>query len=144
MDDNSAQREGVLILLDIDNFKVVNDRFGHLEGDAVLRYVTKLLETTFRREDLVGRLGGDEFIVFLKGPVSRDILDQRMEKLYTALDAYPNIPISCSAGVTFIEQKNFSYTDSIQQADVALYKSKKEGKRHYTYVEEQNAEKTCI
>lgn len=137
MDDTAGPQRGVLILLDIDNFKVVNDRFGHLEGDAVLRYVTKLLEITFRREDLVGRLGGDEFIVFLKGPVTRDILEQRMKKLYSELDAYPNIPISCSAGVIFVDEADFSYTDNIQKADVALYKSKQEGKRHYTYAQGQ-------
>lgn len=59
-----TDREGILILLDVDNFKGINDRFGHLEGDKVLKRVTALLQATFRSDDVIGRLGGDEFIVF--------------------------------------------------------------------------------
>lgn len=137
VEDLSEPGDGILILLDIDNFKEVNDRLGHLEGDSALRYVTKLLKTTFREQDLVGRLGGDEFLVFLKGNVSRGILDQRMEELYTALSMYPKVPITCSAGIALVERTGFSYQESILRADKALYKSKQEGKRHYTYAEEE-------
>ena len=137
MEDLSEPGDGILILLDIDNFKEVNDRLGHLEGDSALRYVTKLLKTTFREQDLVGRLGGDEFLVFLKGNVSRAILDQRMEELYTALSMYPKVNITCSAGIALVERAGFSYQESILRADKALYKSKQAGKHHYTYAEEE-------
>ena len=137
MEDRSEPGSGVLILLDLDNFKEVNDQLGHLEGDSVLQYVTKLLKATFRNQDLVGRLGGDEFLVFLKGNVSREILDQRMEKFYTALSMYPKAPITCSAGITFVQREDFSYQQSVLRADVALYKSKQDGKCHYTYADEK-------
>lgn len=136
MSDAAEEKTGTLILLDIDNFKVINDRLGHLEGDAALCYVTKLLKETFRQEDVLGRLGGDEFMVFLKGAVRRDILDQRMDRFYCALRAHPKIPITCSAGITFVQGKNFSYQESILRADKALYQSKQDGKCHYTYAEE--------
>ena len=140
MTDSMEPGEGTLILMDVDNFKEVNDQFGHLEGDAVLRYVTKLLKATFRHGDLIGRLGGDEFMVFLKGKISREILDQRMNHLYTALGNYPTLPITCSAGITSVHYQNFSYQESVLQADMALYKSKRDGKSHYTYAEAEQPE----
>ena len=137
MEDPAEAGQGVFILLDIDNFKTVNDQYGHLAGDEVLLYVTKQLESTFRRQDLVGRLGGDEFMVFLKGAVCREILDQRMKGLYEELGAYPRVSVTCSAGIAFVERENFSYQNSILQADMALYRSKQDGKHHYTYAEEE-------
>ncbi len=130
------KREGVLILLDIDNFKKINDKQGHLEGDDALRYVTQLLRETFRQEDVLGRLGGDEFMVFLKGRVGREILDQRMSKFYQAMSTYPKFPITCSAGIAFVQGKDFSYQETLFQADMALYRSKQDGKCHYTYADE--------
>ena len=58
---------GALILLDIDDFKKINDRYGHLKGDETLKALTDILKHTFRSQDLIGRLGGDEFLVFVKG-----------------------------------------------------------------------------
>lgn len=136
MEDTSKTGGGVLILLDVDDFKEVNDRLGHLEGDSVLQYVTKLLRTIFRDQDLVGRLGGDEFLVFLKGDISREILDQRMKKFYDDLSLYENVQITCSAGIACVERENFVYEKSVLQADMALYKSKQSGKCHYTYAED--------
>ena len=137
MDDSGELGRGALILLDIDNFKEINDRFGHLEGDAALRYVTKVIQATFRRKDLVGRLGGDEFMVFLKGNAHRDILNRRMTDLYDAMGKYPKIPISCSAGIAFVEREGFQYEKSLLQADMALYKSKQGGKSYFSYAEDQ-------
>lgn len=145
MEGSSDEKKGVLILLDIDNFKMINDQQGHQEGDAALCYVTKLLQETFRQGDVLGRLGGDEFMVFLKGAISREILDQRMERFYSTLRAYSKFPITCSAGITYVNSREFSYQKSIFRADMALYRSKQEGKCHYTYAEdshEQASDKT--
>lgn len=136
MDDASGGKKGVLILLDIDNFKTINDCQGHQEGDAALCHVTKLLQESFRQGDVLGRLGGDEFMVFLKGEIRRDILDQRMESFYQALRAYPKFPITCSAGITLVQSEDFSYQESVFRADMALYRSKQDGKGHYTYAED--------
>ena len=129
-------RRGALILLDIDNFKDINDRFGHPAGDAALKRLTGLLKSTFRSRDIIGRLGGDEFMVFLKGPIRRDILDQRMDALLAALWADREMPLSCSAGVCFAQGENFSYTDCLLRADMALYRSKQVGKSRYCYAPE--------
>lgn len=60
------------MVLDIDNFKQINDNRGHLEGDKILRKVSQILVSTFRDEDVVGRLGGDEFLVFVKGAIKKN------------------------------------------------------------------------
>lgn len=137
MEEPEGRHKGVLILLDIDNFKSVNDKLGHLEGDDALRHVCELLCTTFRQQDVVGRLGGDEFVVFLKGAITREALDQRMDRLGEALRAYAKVPITCSAGIAFVCSEDFSYKQTILLADRALYISKQKGKRHYTYADGQ-------
>ena len=136
MEDPAGQKQGALILLDIDDFKDVNDRWGHLEGDAALQYVSGLLKSTFRQHDAIGRLGGDEFYVFLEGPITEKTLRDRMDQLYAALDAYPRLPISCSAGIARLTSEGFSYNASLYKADMALYESKKRGKRNYTFAPE--------
>ena len=135
MEAPEGQRRGAMILLDIDNFKNVNDRLGHPEGDNVLRYVTKLLTATFRQQDVIGRLGGDEFVVFVQGAITREILDQRMERFNAALGAYPKTPISCSAGILFVRSEGFSYTRAVLLSDKALYDSKQKGKHRHTYAD---------
>lgn len=92
-----TDREGILILLDVDNFKGINDRFGHLEGDKVLKRVTALLQATFRSDDVIGRLGGDEFIVFIRSGMQHEILEKRMRMFLSNLQEDEREPITCSA-----------------------------------------------
>lgn len=133
MSDPDQTQEGVMILLDVDNFKRINDQFGHLEGDKALKRVTKLLKHEFRSDDLIGRLGGDEFMVFIKGNIRRSVLEKRVQSFMAALQADEKEPITCSAGITFVSGKDFSFEESICQADTALYQSKQTGKNHFCY-----------
>ena len=137
MSDPASSGQGALILLDIDNFKLINDRFGHAAGDEALKRVTQLLRKTFRSQDLIGRLGGDEFMVFLKDSIQREILDRRMNTLFTALSSDPELPITCSAGICFASRVSFSYSNCLFQADMALYRSKQVGKSRYCYASEK-------
>lgn len=136
MEDSTGKTKGVLIVLDVDNFKQINDRQGHQEGDAALRYVVQGLQHSFRHGDVLGRMGGDEFLIFLKGEISRTTLNMRMDRFYETLRSYPNFPITCSAGIVFVQSREFSYQQSVFQADMALYQSKKNGRAHYTYAED--------
>ena len=129
--------EGALLILDIDDFKMVNDKFGHLKGDETLKLLTSVLKSTFRSEDIVGRLGGDEFLVFVKGVSRRDILDRRMKELFEKLEANQDIPMTCSVGISLIRTKNFQYEEEVKKADAALYMSKKKGKNQYSYYMEK-------
>lgn len=134
--EKTPNAEGALIMIDIDNFKSVNDRLGHLKGDEALKTLTSILKSTFRSEDIVGRLGGDEFIVFVKGVSSREILDRRMKEFFEKLEAKSEIPMSCSAGIILISDRPFHYRTELKKADSALYMSKKKGKSQYSYYPE--------
>ena len=105
--------KGALVILDLDDFKV--------------------LKMTFRHGDLIGRLGGDEFMVFIKNVEEKEVLDRRMDELFSVLYCLPDLPLRCSAGITFVSRKGFSYKRSLEQADQALYESKKRGKDRYCY-----------
>jgi diguanylate cyclase (GGDEF)-like protein len=120
--------------MDLDHFKRVNDTWGHPAGDAVLRNVAAVANATVRSTDLVGRLGGEEFIVLLPG-TSGDAARRIAEKLRTALEASPvqweqtTICATASigiAGTTALEKRSFDslYSD----ADKALYLAKQRGR----------------
>ncbi len=133
MQSADGRREGVLLLLDIDNFKTINDHFGHQEGDEALRFVTTLLQSTFRSQDIVGRMGGDEFLVFLAGALPRATLDRRICAFFESLHQSEHFSLTCSIGITIASSEDFSYQNAIRQADVALYRSKKNGKNVASY-----------
>ena len=124
---------GALVILDLDDFKEINDLYGHVRGDEALKTLTKVLRMTFRHGDLIGRFGGDEFMVFIKGIEEKAVLDRRMDELFSALCCLTDLPLRCSAGITFVSRKGFSYKRSLEQADQALYESKKRGKDRYCY-----------
>jgi diguanylate cyclase len=122
------------VLLDLDHFKRVNDTWGHPAGDAVLRHVATLANTTVRSTDLVGRLGGEEFIVLLPN-TSIDLGRRIAEKIRQRLEASvvtwegQRIPVTASFGLssTTPEDKrdfNHLYTE----ADKALYLAKQRGR----------------
>jgi diguanylate cyclase (GGDEF)-like protein len=132
-----AQRQGSstsILLLDLDHFKRVNDTWGHPAGDAVLRHVATLATSTLRSTDLVGRLGGEEFIVLLPG-TSTEAARKLAEKLRYRLEVTPvlwektNIPVTASfglVGTTAEEKRDF---DSLYtEADKALYMAKQRGR----------------
>ena len=132
-----AQRQGsatTILLLDLDHFKRVNDTWGHPAGDAVLRHVATLASTTVRSTDLVGRLGGEEFIVLLPN-TSAEAGRKLAEKLRLRLESAPvpwekaTIAVTASFGLastTSEEKRDFEtlYTE----ADKALYLAKQRGR----------------
>ncbi|QSX32560.1 diguanylate cyclase [Shewanella avicenniae] len=119
-----------LILLDIDHFKSINDTYGHLEGDQVLKHLARLLQSYCRKSDCVGRWGGEEFIVICPNTNSK-AANVLAEKLRQAI-AEQHIPtvghISASFGVTErgSDETNFKYL--IERADKALYQAKDQGR----------------
>lgn len=129
-------RSGTLLLLDIDNFKTINDCYGHMEGDDALIRLAETLKATFRSKDVIGRLGGDEFLVFIRDVTEREILDCQLEELLLKLHQDGKIPVSCSVGVTFVGRENFSYERCLKEADLALYQSKRLGKNRVCYYED--------
>lgn len=134
--DTSGDVCGVLMLLDIDNFKCINDQHGHLEGDRALKLVAKTLLSTFRAEDTVGRLGGDEFLVYIKGSFPRAILENRLEELMETLRTIPGTSLTGSIGLTYIRNDGTGYSEHLRHADIALYHSKRSGKNRFCFYED--------
>lgn len=125
-----------LMIIDIDNFKSINDTLGHLYGDAVLTELSRVMRRSFRDADILGRVGGDEFIVFLKGISSVDNARLNAEKvlrLFSELRSKGKIDtfISCSIGVALYPIDGEDFTTLYRSADHALYQAKKEGKNRY-------------
>jgi diguanylate cyclase (GGDEF)-like protein len=113
----------------VDYFKRYNDSFGHLPGDEVLRGVARLLETTCRTTDIVGRYGGEEFAIILPHtaePGAREIA----ERLRAAVERHewPNAPITVSVGIATASVETMDADEVLREADLALYTAKQGGR----------------
>lgn len=130
-----------LLMIDLDNFKTVNDTYGHLYGDAVLTRVAGEIKKLFRNNDVVSRIGGDEFMVFVNGIPDENLVRGRCSLLVDSLrsmfsDMMPGAALSCSIGAALCPNHGNSYLDLYQKADKALYFSKSQGKNCYSIYDE--------
>ncbi len=126
-----------LTIIDIDNFKLVNDEFGHLYGDEILIHLAQIIRSSFRDEDLQFRFGGEEFVILLSADSKMKCI-QILERFRCKVEKY-NFPsvdrITVSIGVVEFKQGTFHVT-SIDYADQALYNSKNQGKNQTTFFED--------
>jgi diguanylate cyclase (GGDEF)-like protein/PAS domain S-box-containing protein len=127
-----------LLLLDLDNFKPINDSLGHAAGDAVLQEVAARLRDTTRDVDLVARLGGDEFVLALAGVDNRSEIDKLCRRLIELLQqpiAFDNhlLHIGASIGIAQTRNQGFDAGELIRCADIALYQAKADGKGTWRY-----------
>ncbi|NMP37976.1 MAG: diguanylate cyclase [Clostridiales bacterium] len=124
-----------LYMLDIDNFKHVNDSLGHAAGDEVLQNLTIRLRAILRRSDLIGRFGGDEFCVFLKSIPGEAIAKTKAHQIIS-LDIRPagsESPVTTSCGVVMIPSGGTDFEILYKKADAALYKVKEHGKNNFCF-----------
>lgn len=128
------QRTGVLMLyVDLDGLKYINDRFGHKEGDFVLTQVARILKESYRESDIIARIGGDEFVV-IPVSLSRGAIDVIINRLLKAIDdhnskAQKAYKLSISTGVAFYDpEKPCSIDELLAIADKKMYENKKQKK----------------
>ena len=133
-----------LIIVDVDNFKSVNDNLGHLFGDSILVDLSQELQDLFRSSDVVGRIGGDEFLVFLRGIKHRNHIEDKATDICRVFELlYSNDngdKITGSLGISIFPQDGDTFDELFKKADIALYSSKNEGKNCYTFYSENTPE----
>lgn len=122
---------GVFYTVDIDNFKQINDRYGHVAGDKVIQFIATGMRSTFSKKDILGRTGGDEFIIFSPAHVqpadAQAQIRMLMQHLKTA--SRINLPaVSVSAGISMYPYDGITYQELYHAADDAMYAAKRSGK----------------
>jgi diguanylate cyclase (GGDEF)-like protein len=128
-DNIKDNKEFSIILLDIDHFKLINDTYGHDVGDQVLRAFSSLIQENIRDHDMVGRWGGEEFIIIANrlGGKQAAIFTERLRKLIEATSFIHKEKVTASFGVTEFRQSE-RLQDVLKRADVALYLAKENGR----------------
>ena len=142
-----AQRSGerfALLFIDVDNFKSINDQWGHDGGDAVLKIVGMRLDATTRKADSVARLGGDEFVVLLDNPAQRDDITTIAEKLLDAvhspiLHKGQELRVGFSIGISQYPDDGLTAADLMARADQAMYAAKSAGRDGFRFSSSKGA-----
>ena len=129
-----------LMFFDVDNFKNINDTYGHETGDKVLQKLVQVLKSSFRSDDYVCRVGGDEFVVFMvhSSEMQRDLIKTKMaqirQELVNSKEGLP--PVTVSVGIVHGTQAG-DMESLLKKGDAAMYESKTNGKNTYTFYDQE-------
>ena len=139
--DKHPDKQGVLFIVDVDNFKKINDTLGHAFGDEVLRCLGVRLSSMFRVTDIVGRIGGDEFLVFLKDVRDDEAIaleGRKIEQFFHHFEVgeYVKYSVTASVGGAVFPRDANTFEDLYKAADTAVYMSKKRGKNRVSFFHE--------
>jgi diguanylate cyclase (GGDEF)-like protein len=133
-----ARRNGpptVVMIVDLDDFKPINDRLGHSAGDLVLQEVSRRLATAVRQGDTVARVGGDEFAAVLEGCLGNEITDVAQRILDTVAApitvGHERVVVGCSIGIAVADDRQSTIEAMLERADAAMYEAKRRGKSAY-------------
>lgn len=125
-----------MILLDVDDFKSVNDNHGHDVGDKILIKLVKVLDSVFRDDDCICRIGGDEFVILMvhSSGMQKQLIENKIEQIKKGLsDRKDGLP-SVSVSIGVVNGKNATGKDNLfEKTDAAMYESKRKGKNTYTF-----------
>lgn len=123
-------------MIDTDNFKQINDTRGHMIGDVVLSEIASGMKKIIRSSDIVGRIGGDEFIIFMKGIPSPETAKAKAKELVTMFhqlfsEEKNSVNVTCSIGIAISPRDGKTFKEIYSNADKALYQAKDQGKDQY-------------
>ena len=131
-----------LLILDLDDFKMANDQFGHMFGDNVLKYTAERIGRSIRSEDIAARVGGDEFLVAMECGAN---IERQVERVFRSMaDQYDHFQISVSLGVALYPQDGTDYDTLFQCADRALYTAKERGRKRYVFYDDTMRDKLSV
>ena len=133
---DETKTKGLMFLLDINHFKDINDTYGHDVGDDVIRQFGSFLKETFPDNDIVGRFGGDEFIVFIEDTDDQETAERIAQSIVDGSAEYvkmpsDNITFSVSAGIAVYRGAETNYSEIFKKADIALYGTKSDRSVRY-------------
>ena len=137
---------GCLAVIDLDDFKFINDNYGHAIGDSVLKYFSKTVEGLLRDGDMFIRTGGDEFLIFLNDIKEEKNANMIIERIFNKISTIYNIEdtvkgvthninVACSIGASFFPRNGQTFEELMKNADEILYKIKRASKSGYGFVE---------
>ncbi len=136
-----SSSQGVLMMIDLDSFKLVNDIYGHAMGDKILIRFAEILSAVVRPMDIVGRLGGDEFVAFCQNVSEEVVIEKKsrfinkhiLEAAKEFMGEDMTIPIGASLGCVFVNKEDRNFNLLHKKADKALYNVKKNGKHGFEF-----------
>ena len=132
---HEKQQVDAFILIDLDNFKEINDTYGHLIGDEVLIHMGRILKLSFRTTDVIGRIGGDEFCIYMQNIPSLNFVKARCQEVSTLIHkAIEDIPVTISVGIALVAQ-DMEYEEIFKQSDEALYDAKRNSRNQIAVYE---------
>lgn len=145
--DLCKMNDGILMVIDLDSFKLVNDLYGHEAGDSILKAFADILRSTTRSSDVLGRIGGDEFVLFCVSTTEISIISSISKRLNTQISKRAkeilgddmNIPLGASIGAVIVPNSGTDFQDLFNDADHALYTVKQNGKHGFAIHEKRDS-----
>ena len=139
----NSDSKAAIIIIDIDNFKLVNDHLGHLFGDEVIRNVAKALTKCCSTNGIIGRVGGDEFVVFLKNYSQPEQVSAIAKQICSSISAIyvgeqNHFTLSASIGIALFPEHGHDLNTLFDNADKALFHTKKNGKDGFSFFDPKN------
>jgi len=135
-----SENKFAVVFIDLDNFKYINDTFGHEAGDKLLIEMSKRLSSIIRESDFIARIGGDEFVLVVNNIKSKENVKSVMQKLKQIfslpiqINEKNRVEITYSAGIAIYPDDALDVKELLQYADIAMYESKKQGKNRYSFI----------
>ncbi len=137
--DRDSKSKHALFMIDVDNFKALNDTYGHQVGDEFLIDFAAELKRSFRDSDIVGRVGGDEFFALMRNVSDKDTIENKatdlLHTIQNVCSNYQKVNLSGSIGIAVYPENGKSLEALYLRADTALYQAKREGKNKYIFFE---------
>ncbi|MFA6845012.1 MAG: diguanylate cyclase [Sphaerochaetaceae bacterium] len=138
--ETKGAESSAMLMMDLDNFKTINDELGHKQGDYVLSKFGQLLRDNFGYEDIIGRVGGDEFLVLMKNTDDlkgiRNTLDRFVGQVAKIFSEYSVTRLTCCIGIAKNSHNLQLFDTQMYRADTALYVAKEKGKNQYYFYSE--------
>ncbi len=134
---------GALLMVDIDNFQVLNETLGYFFGDQIIVSIAKILTKTFRKSDVIGRIGGDHFLILMKGELTDELVEQKADEVCCEVQKIycgeTENKVSVSIGVAGLSEHKENFDELCERAQQALHYAKRKGKNYCQFYEEDMA-----